>query len=91
MKYKQISIGRDKLRDSVIYNVRVRAKPVGYFDGNWTEWSTVKSFKVKGKGPLRVNTCTLLQSVAGKSSSLILSGLLFQSRISNIAKEACYH
>ncbi|KAK2827302.1 hypothetical protein Q7C36_018228 [Tachysurus vachellii] len=46
VKYQQMSIGGDKLGDSGIYNVRVRAKPVGYFNGHWTEWSRVKSFKV---------------------------------------------
>ncbi|MCI4386617.1 hypothetical protein PGIGA_G00064560 [Pangasianodon gigas] len=46
VKYQQMRIGGDKLRDSEIYNVHVRAKPVEFFDGSWTEWSTVKSFKV---------------------------------------------
>ncbi|KAK3555273.1 hypothetical protein QTP86_014885 [Hemibagrus guttatus] len=46
VKYKQLSIGGEKLRDSEIYSVHVRAKPVGYFDGRWTEWSKVKTFRV---------------------------------------------
>lgn len=40
------------LGDSEIYSVHVRAKPVDYFGGNWTEWSKVKSFSVKGESPL---------------------------------------
>ncbi|TSQ12724.1 Interleukin-7 receptor subunit alpha [Bagarius yarrelli] len=45
--YQQMNIGGEKLKDSEIYNVRVRAKPDGYFQGSWTAWSSVKSFKVK--------------------------------------------
>lgn len=57
VSYKGLSIDGEKLRDSEIYNVHVRAKPVGYFDGQWTEWSKVKSFRVnnvakKGESPL---------------------------------------
>ncbi|XP_062868252.1 interleukin-7 receptor subunit alpha [Trichomycterus rosablanca] len=43
---KKINIGEDKLRDSEVYRVHVRAKPINYFDGPWTEWSPVKSFTV---------------------------------------------
>lgn len=62
------------LRANEIYKVHVRAKPVGYFSGSWTEWSAVKTFKVDqnsamGKSHLRVNTCTLLQSGASKSTA----------------------
>ncbi|KAF7697054.1 interleukin-7 receptor subunit alpha [Silurus meridionalis] len=46
MNYQQIRIGGDKLQDSEIYNVRVRAQPVDFFSGSWTEWSATKSFKV---------------------------------------------
>lgn len=46
VKYKQMRIGGDRLKDSEIYNVRVRAKPVDYFYGSWTEWSSVKNFNV---------------------------------------------
>lgn len=54
---QKIRIGGHMLRDSEIYNIHVRAKPVDFFDGSWTKWSTVKKFKVnhtkvKGESPL---------------------------------------
>ncbi|KAL7853857.1 hypothetical protein AOLI_G00207010 [Acnodon oligacanthus] len=44
VNYQQVTIGEDKLRNSETYYVRVRAKPVDYFDGSWTPWSQEKSF-----------------------------------------------
>ncbi|KAM9451207.1 interleukin-7 receptor subunit alpha [Clarias gariepinus] len=51
VNYQPIRIGGDKLRDNDVYKVRVRAKPVDFFNGSWTEWSTVKSFRVNHTRP----------------------------------------
>ncbi|KAF5906939.1 interleukin-7 receptor subunit alpha-like, partial [Clarias magur] len=55
VNYQPIRIGGDKLRDSDVYNVRVRAKPVDFFNGSWTQWSTVKSFRVNHTRPNEVD------------------------------------
>ncbi|XP_036444577.1 interleukin-7 receptor subunit alpha isoform X2 [Colossoma macropomum] len=69
VNYQQVTIGGDKLRNSNTYYVRVRAKPVDYFDGSWTAWSPVKSFsRTAAEDPSMVTyviLCTSLILVFG--------------------------
>ncbi|TRY99615.1 hypothetical protein DNTS_004814 [Danionella cerebrum] len=45
--YRNFSISRDRLGGDGLYYTRVRAKPVEYFDGDWSKWSSNVSFSVR--------------------------------------------
>ncbi|XP_016361689.1 interleukin-7 receptor subunit alpha isoform X1 [Sinocyclocheilus anshuiensis] len=47
IKYRNFSISRDRLGGDGVYYTCVRAKPVEFFDGNWSEWSSNASFTIK--------------------------------------------
>ncbi|XP_052392180.1 interleukin-7 receptor subunit alpha [Carassius gibelio] len=44
---RNFTISRGKLRGDGVYYTRVRAKPIDYFDGNWSEWSSNVNFTIK--------------------------------------------
>ncbi|XP_051960197.1 interleukin-7 receptor subunit alpha [Xyrauchen texanus] len=44
---RYLAISRDRLDGDGVYSIRVRAKPVGYFDGDWTDWSLRANFTIK--------------------------------------------
>ncbi|XP_056587777.1 interleukin-7 receptor subunit alpha [Triplophysa dalaica] len=52
-KLQNITISRDKLGGVGVYNILVRAKPEGYFEGMWSEWSSKASFTIKTPGKTR--------------------------------------
>ncbi|XP_076836405.1 interleukin-7 receptor subunit alpha [Brachyhypopomus gauderio] len=62
IKYQQVTIGKELLTDSGEYYVRVRAKPIDYFNGSWTNWSPEKSFLVNSdqadQAPIIILLCT---------------------------------
>uniref|UniRef100_A0A8C1JHD6 Interleukin 7 receptor n=1 Tax=Cyprinus carpio TaxID=7962 RepID=A0A8C1JHD6_CYPCA len=45
--YQNFSISRERLGGDGLYYTRVRAKPVEFFDGSWSEWSSNASFTMK--------------------------------------------
>ncbi|XP_056128350.1 interleukin-7 receptor subunit alpha-like [Rhinichthys klamathensis goyatoka] len=47
INYKYFSISKNTLGGDGVYYTRVRAKPVNYFEGNWSEWSSTASFTIK--------------------------------------------
>ncbi|RXN27018.1 interleukin-7 receptor subunit alpha-like isoform X2 [Labeo rohita] len=47
MDYRNVSVSKERLGGDGFYYTRVRAKPAGYFDGNWSEWSSNVSFTIK--------------------------------------------
>lgn len=49
IEYKNFSISRDRLVGDGVYYTRVRAKPCGYFNGDWSEWSSSVSFTIKSE------------------------------------------
>lgn len=49
MDYRNVSVSKERLGGDGFYYTRVRAKPAGYFDGNWSEWSSNVSFTIKSE------------------------------------------
>lgn len=47
VKYLNFSISKDRLAGDGVYYTRVRAKPIDYFNGDWSEWSSNASFTIK--------------------------------------------
>ncbi len=43
------SISRDRLVGDGVYYARVRAKPEGFFNGDWSEWSSNANFTIKSE------------------------------------------
>lgn len=46
IEHKNFNIHRDLFGGGGVYYTRVRAKPVGYFDGDWSEWSSTANFTI---------------------------------------------
>ncbi|XP_051533720.1 interleukin-7 receptor subunit alpha isoform X2 [Myxocyprinus asiaticus] len=44
---RDFTISRDILGGDGVYSIRVRAKPVGFFDGDWSDWSLRANFTIK--------------------------------------------
>ncbi|XP_051536337.1 interleukin-7 receptor subunit alpha-like [Myxocyprinus asiaticus] len=44
---RDFAISRDRLGGDGDYSIRVRAKPMGFFDGDWSEWSLRANFTIK--------------------------------------------
>ncbi|KAI4886842.1 hypothetical protein NFI96_018409 [Prochilodus magdalenae] len=79
--YQPVTIGGDRLRKSDIYHVRVRAKPVEYFDGSWTEWSQVKSFSTGLVADDRQVTVIILCTSFGLLICIVLAVLRWKKEI----------
>ncbi|XP_056118969.1 interleukin-7 receptor subunit alpha [Rhinichthys klamathensis goyatoka] len=47
IEYKSLNIHRDRFGGDGVYYTRVRAKPINYFDGDWSEWSSTANFTIK--------------------------------------------
>lgn len=42
-------MSRDRLGGDGVYSTRVRAKPINYFAGDWSEWSSDANFTIKSE------------------------------------------
>lgn len=49
IKYRNFSISKDILGGDGVYYTRVRAKPLHYFEGDWSEWSSTANFTIKSE------------------------------------------
>ncbi|XP_055037060.2 interleukin-7 receptor subunit alpha isoform X2 [Misgurnus anguillicaudatus] len=47
---KNVTISREIIGEDGVYDICVRVKPSGYFDGMWSEWSPKASFTIEGFG-----------------------------------------
>ncbi|XP_067312110.1 interleukin-7 receptor subunit alpha-like isoform X2 [Pseudorasbora parva] len=54
LKYRNYSISMDELGGAGVYYTRVRAKPDGYFNGDWSEWSSTASFTIKTNSTVHI-------------------------------------
>ncbi|KAK7143498.1 hypothetical protein R3I93_014606 [Phoxinus phoxinus] len=77
IEYRNYSIPRDKLGGDGVYYTRVRAKPVKYFDGDWSEWSPTANFTIKTNRSdlLKFTSLSSLHITIGFSVFLVLISL----------------
>lgn len=67
LKYRNYSISRDRLGGDGVYYTCVRAKPEGFFGGDWSDWSSTASFTIKTN-----RTLSSLYTIIGFSVFLLL-------------------
>ncbi|CAM4668254.1 hypothetical protein PO909_008073 [Leuciscus waleckii] len=65
---RYLSIHRDRIGGDGVYYTHVRAKPVGYFGGDWSEWSSTANFTIK----TNVTSLSSLHITIGFSVFLVL-------------------
>ncbi|KAL1252992.1 hypothetical protein QQF64_017685 [Cirrhinus molitorella] len=46
IEFRNFTISRDRFGEDGVYYTRVRAKPAGFFNGTWSEWSSNASFTI---------------------------------------------
>ncbi|ROL47581.1 Interleukin-7 receptor subunit alpha [Anabarilius grahami] len=86
INYRNFSISKDRLGGDGVYYTRVRAQPVDYFNGDWSEWSSTANFTIKENStePLMVPSLSSLYITIGFSVFLvliILGALLWRTHI----------
>ncbi|ROL50870.1 hypothetical protein DPX16_15114 [Anabarilius grahami] len=74
INYRNFSISRDRLGRDGVYYTRVRAKPVHFFDGDWSKWSSTASFTITTNStePLKITSRSSLHITIGFSIFLVL-------------------
>ncbi|XP_051733101.1 interleukin-7 receptor subunit alpha [Ctenopharyngodon idella] len=77
VQYRNFSISKDRLGGDGVYYTRVKAKPLDYFEGNWSEWSSTTIFTIKTKSTesLKVTSLSSLHITIGFSVFLVLISL----------------
>ncbi|XP_067232790.1 interleukin-7 receptor subunit alpha isoform X1 [Chanodichthys erythropterus] len=83
---RNFSISKDRLVGDGVYYTRVRAKPVDYFEGDWSEWSSTANFTIKTDSTelLKVSSLSSLLITTGFSVFLVLimlGALLWRTHI----------
>lgn len=83
--YKNISMSRDRLGGDGVYSTRVRAKPINYFAGDWSEWSSDANFTIKTKNHSLVQTPQVVTGIITIILVLIISliALRWRTQIKN--------
>ncbi|XP_048049926.1 interleukin-7 receptor subunit alpha-like isoform X1 [Megalobrama amblycephala] len=74
INYRNFSISRDRLGGDGVYYTRVRAKPVDFFSGDWSKWSSTVSFTIKTNSTelLKITSRSSLHIAVGFSIFLVL-------------------